>query len=144
VRAGRTPGVLVEVAMASGPKAKENGHKVAEEEQDEDEDDDSDDEDAPDDDQMMAVDAQLAAVFRLRQQERTRAADAKRSAQNLKLKALDLLEAFAKREPASPLLSALLLPLYQTAVQNATGATAPVRRCRRHPPSHPPIRIDSH
>ena len=117
---------------------------------------------------MMAIDAQLAVIFRLRQDERRQAAgtsegrsrtpcatqafghvvahgtvscghlfslhlfaDAKRNSVNLKFKALDLLELFVRREEGSALLVGLILPLYQTAVDNTTGANAPVR-IRRH------------
>ncbi|KAJ7905348.1 hypothetical protein B0H14DRAFT_2659931 [Mycena olivaceomarginata] len=78
-----------------------------------DEDDDSD-EDLMDDEQMLAVDEQLAQVFRLREGEKKgKNVDAQREATHFKNRVLDLVDSFLKKEPTSSHSLQLLLPLVE-------------------------------
>ncbi|KAF5365721.1 hypothetical protein D9758_003270 [Tetrapyrgos nigripes] len=76
------------------------------------EDDDSD-EDVMDDEQMMAIDEQLAEVFRSRMNERknTKDVDAQRAATHFKNRVLDLVDIFLKRQTTNPGVIRFILPL---------------------------------
>ncbi|KAG6845192.1 hypothetical protein H0H87_012749 [Tephrocybe sp. NHM501043] len=70
-------------------------------------------EDLMDDDQMMAIDEQLAAVFRSRASERktSKGVDVQREATHFKNRVLDLVDTFAKKQPSSHLVLRLISPL---------------------------------
>ncbi|KAF7363316.1 hypothetical protein MSAN_00987000 [Mycena sanguinolenta] len=77
-------------------------------------DEDDSDEELMDDDQMLAVDEQLAQVFRLRESERKgKNVDAQREATHFKNRVLDLVDTFIKKEPTSSHILQLLLPLVE-------------------------------
>ncbi|KAJ7273570.1 DNA polymerase phi-domain-containing protein [Mycena haematopus] len=77
-------------------------------------DDDDSDEELMDDDQMLAVDEQLAQVFRLRESEKKgKNVDAQREATHFKNRVLDLVDTFLKKEPTSSHNLQLLLPLVE-------------------------------
>ncbi|KAF8212387.1 DNA polymerase phi-domain-containing protein [Mycena galopus ATCC 62051] len=77
-------------------------------------DDDDSDEELMDDEQMLAVDEQLAQVFRLREGEKKgKNLDAQREATHFKNRVLDLVDTFIKKEPTSAHNLQLLLPLVE-------------------------------
>ncbi|KAH9926111.1 DNA polymerase phi-domain-containing protein [Fomitopsis serialis] len=80
--------------------------------------DDESEEDLMDDDQMLAIDEQLAAVFRARATEKKsgKDVDAQREATHFKNRVLDLLEIFLKKQPSSHLTIRLILPLVDLVV----------------------------
>ncbi|KAI0691182.1 DNA polymerase phi-domain-containing protein [Cytidiella melzeri] len=80
--------------------------------------DDESDEDLMDDEQMMAIDEQLAAVFRAQANEKRlgKGVDAQREATHYKNRVLDLLDTFLKKQPTSPLIPRLILPLVDLVV----------------------------
>ncbi|KAJ6630633.1 DNA polymerase phi-domain-containing protein [Mycena sp. CBHHK59/15] len=80
----------------------------------EDSDNDSDEE-LMDDEQMLAVDEQLAQVFRIRENEKKtgKNVDAQREATHFKNRVLDLVDIFVKKEPTSSHNIRLLLPLVE-------------------------------
>lgn len=82
--------------------------------------DDESEEELMDDDQMMAIDEQLAAVFRARADERklAKGVDAQREATHYKNRVLDLLDTFIRRQPTSPLVLKLVLPLIELIVSS--------------------------
>ncbi|KAE9400753.1 hypothetical protein BT96DRAFT_857021 [Gymnopus androsaceus JB14] len=77
------------------------------------EDDDESEEEFMDDDQMMAIDEQLAEVFRSRVNEKkaSKDVDAQREATHFKNRVLDLVDIFIKRRPSSPFIVRLIIPL---------------------------------
>ncbi|KAF9815443.1 hypothetical protein IEO21_04614 [Rhodonia placenta] len=83
---------------------------------------DESDEDLMDDDQMLAIDEQLAAVFRARANERKtgKDVDAQREATHFKNRVLDLVDTFLKKQPTSPLVAKTILPLVDLVV--STGS----------------------
>ncbi|KAJ6496539.1 DNA polymerase phi-domain-containing protein [Mycena vitilis] len=86
--------------------------------------DEDSDEELMDDEQMLAVDEQLAQVFRLREGEKKgKNVDAQREATHFKNRVLDLVETFVKKEPTSPLNIHLLMPL----VELSTGTSSDER-----------------
>ncbi|KAJ7740748.1 DNA polymerase phi-domain-containing protein [Mycena maculata] len=86
--------------------------------------DDDSEEEPMDDEQMLAVDEQLAQVFRMRESEKKgKKVDAQREATHFKNRVLDLVDTFAKKEPTSPHIIALLLPL----VELSTGTSSDER-----------------
>ncbi|KAJ7632481.1 DNA polymerase phi-domain-containing protein [Roridomyces roridus] len=86
--------------------------------------DNDSEEDLMDDDQMLAVDEQLAQVFKMREGERKNSnVDAQREATHFKNRVLDLVDIFVKQEPASPLIVKLILPL----VELSTGTSSDER-----------------
>ncbi|KAI0086629.1 DNA polymerase phi-domain-containing protein [Irpex rosettiformis] len=84
--------------------------------------DDESDEELMDDDQMMAIDEQLAAVFRAQANEKRlgKGVDAQREATHYKNRVLDLLDTFIKKQPTSPLIPRLILPLVDLIVNAGT------------------------
>ncbi|KAJ7172623.1 DNA polymerase phi-domain-containing protein [Mycena filopes] len=85
---------------------------------------DDSDEELMDDEQMLAVDEQLAQVFRLREGEKKgKNVDAQREATHFKNRVLDLVDTFVKKEPTSRHNIHLLLPL----VELSTGTSADER-----------------
>ncbi|KAI0263807.1 DNA polymerase phi-domain-containing protein [Gloeopeniophorella convolvens] len=64
-----------------------------------------------DDDQMMAMDEQLAQIFKDRARGKGKEEGAQREATHFKNRVLDLLDVFIKRQPTSPLILRLLVPL---------------------------------
>ncbi|KAF9500999.1 hypothetical protein BDN71DRAFT_1381267 [Pleurotus eryngii] len=75
-------------------------------------DDEDDDDDLMDDDQMMAVDEQLAEIFRSRANEKHgKDTNAQREATHFKNRVLDLVEMFIKKQPSSHLVLHFILPL---------------------------------
>ncbi|KAG6841689.1 hypothetical protein C0991_008327 [Blastosporella zonata] len=70
-------------------------------------------EDLMDDDQMMAIDEQLAAVFRSRANEKKtgKGVDVQREATHFKNRVLDLVDIFVKKQPSSRLVLRLIAPL---------------------------------
>ncbi|KAJ7109235.1 DNA polymerase phi-domain-containing protein [Mycena epipterygia] len=86
--------------------------------------DDDSDEDLMDDEQMLAVDEQLAQVFRMRESEKKgKNVDAQREATHFKNRVLDLVDTFVKKESTSPHIVHLLLPL----VELSTGTSSDER-----------------
>ncbi|KAH9857639.1 DNA polymerase phi-domain-containing protein [Lenzites betulinus] len=83
--------------------------------------DDESEEDLMDDDQMLAIDEQLAAAFRARASEKgnRKDTDAQREATHFKNRVLDLIDLFVRKQPTSPLIVRLILPLVELVV--ATG-----------------------
>ncbi|PSS32180.1 hypothetical protein PHLCEN_2v2053 [Hermanssonia centrifuga] len=79
-------------------------------------------EETMDDDQMMAIDAQLAAVFRARADEKKfgKGVDAQREATHYKNRVLDLLDSYIKKQPTSPFITRLILPLVELVVSSGT------------------------
>lgn len=76
--------------------------------------DDDEDEELMDDDQMMAIDEQLAQVFRSAAGERkTKDVDAQREATHFKNRVLDLVDIFIKKQSSSPLILRLISPLVE-------------------------------
>ncbi|KAF5391416.1 hypothetical protein D9757_001957 [Collybiopsis confluens] len=77
------------------------------------EDDEESEEEFMDDDQMMAIDEQLAEVFRSRINENkaSKDVDAQREATHFKNRILDLVDTLVKKQPSSPLIVRLILPL---------------------------------
>ncbi|KAI0806965.1 DNA polymerase phi-domain-containing protein [Fomes fomentarius] len=71
-----------------------------------------------DDDQMLAIDEQLSAAFRARAAEK--GGGKGKEATHFKNRVLDLLDIFVKKEPTSPLIVRLILPLVELIV--ATGS----------------------
>ncbi|KAI0637371.1 DNA polymerase phi-domain-containing protein [Trametes polyzona] len=80
--------------------------------------DDESEEDLMDDDQMLAIDEQLAAAFRARASEKghRKDTDAQREATHFKNRVLDLIDVFVKKQPTSPLIIRLILPLVELVV----------------------------
>ncbi|KDQ59553.1 hypothetical protein JAAARDRAFT_127225 [Jaapia argillacea MUCL 33604] len=76
------------------------------------EDSDEESEEAMDDDQMMAIDEQLAAVFKTRANEK-RGVDlnAQREASHFKNRVLDLVDIFVKKRPTSPEVVRIIIPI---------------------------------
>ncbi|KAG5652336.1 hypothetical protein H0H81_005357 [Sphagnurus paluster] len=66
-----------------------------------------------DDDQMMAIDEQLAAVFRTRANEKktSKGVDVQREATHFKNRVLDLVDTFVKRQASNPCVVRLIPPL---------------------------------
>ncbi|KAJ7489850.1 DNA polymerase phi-domain-containing protein [Mycena galericulata] len=86
--------------------------------------DDDSEEELMDDEQMLAVDEQLAQVFRLRESEKKgKNIDAQREATHFKNRVLDLVDIFVKKEATSPHIVNLLLPL----VELSTGTSSDER-----------------
>ncbi|KAJ7063164.1 DNA polymerase phi-domain-containing protein [Mycena amicta] len=84
-------------------------------------DDEESDEELMDDDQMLAVDEQLAQVFKMREGEkRGKNVDAQREATHFKNRVLDLLDTFLKKEASNPLVVRLFIPL----VELSTGTSS--------------------
>ncbi|KAI0933631.1 hypothetical protein AcW1_005407 [Taiwanofungus camphoratus] len=78
---------------------------------------DEDSEELMDDDQMLAIDEQLAAAFRIRASEKLgKDVNAQREATHFKNRVLDLLETFIRKQPTSPLVIRLILPLVELTV----------------------------
>jgi DNA polymerase phi len=83
-------------------------------------DSDGDDEESMDDEQMMALDGQLATIFKERQKAltehgtsatRKRSLEAKINMVNFKSRVIDLIEIYVKAQPGSPLILLTVLPL---------------------------------
>ncbi|KAL7419801.1 DNA-directed DNA polymerase [Cryptotrichosporon argae] len=98
--------------------------------------DEDEDEEAWDDEQMMKVDAQLAAVFRERAGTSKRADLKHLQIENLhfKLRVLDLVDTYLRRQPTSPLSLLLVVPLLNlvrragpSEAELATKATSIIR-----------------
>ncbi|KAJ7098057.1 DNA polymerase phi-domain-containing protein [Mycena belliarum] len=86
--------------------------------------DEDSEEDLMDDEQMLAVDEQLAQVFRIREGEkRGKSVDAQREATHFKNRVLDLVDTFVRKESTSPHIIQLLLPL----VELSTGTSSDER-----------------
>ncbi|KAJ7694223.1 DNA polymerase phi-domain-containing protein [Mycena rosella] len=86
--------------------------------------DDDSEEELMDDEQMLAVDEQLAQVFRMREGEKKgKNVDAQREATHFKNRVLDLVDTFVKKESTSPHIINLLLPL----VELSTGTSSDER-----------------
>ncbi|KAF7304662.1 hypothetical protein MKEN_01180100 [Mycena kentingensis (nom. inval.)] len=79
------------------------------------------DEELMDDEQMLAVDEQLAQVFKMREGgKRGKNVDVQREATHFKNRVLDLVDTFLRKEGANPLVLRLLLPL----VELSTGTSS--------------------
>ncbi|KAF8894690.1 hypothetical protein BD779DRAFT_1609359 [Infundibulicybe gibba] len=77
-------------------------------------DSEEEEEELMDDEQMMAVDDQLAAVFRARANEKkTGNADVQREATHFKIRVLDLVDSFIKKQPSNPHVIRLIMPLIE-------------------------------
>ncbi|KAK7014985.1 DNA polymerase phi-domain-containing protein [Favolaschia claudopus] len=89
--------------------------------QDEDGDDDASEEELMDDEQMLAVDDQLAQIFRMRENaSKSRNVDTQREATHFKNRVLDLVDTFLKNQPSSALVIRVLLPLVElSSISNA-------------------------
>ncbi|KAJ7470617.1 DNA polymerase phi-domain-containing protein [Mycena latifolia] len=87
-------------------------------------DSDDDSEELMDDEQMLAIDEQLAQVFRMREGEKKgKNIDAQREATHFKNRVLDLVDTFVKKESTSPHIVRLVLPL----VELSTGTSSDER-----------------
>ncbi|KAJ4488037.1 DNA polymerase phi-domain-containing protein [Lentinula aciculospora] len=77
------------------------------------EDDDESEEEYMDDDQMMAIDEQLAEVFRstVNEKKASKDVDAQREATQFKNRVLDLVDIYIKKQPSSPYIVRLIIPL---------------------------------
>lgn len=64
---------------------------------------------------MMQLDAAIAAQFQLRKADSKGRKEEKRQSVNFKLRILDLVEVFARKQPESPLIFELFLPLLECA-----------------------------
>ncbi|KAF8831365.1 hypothetical protein HHX47_DHR1000710 [Lentinula edodes] len=86
------------------------------------EDEDSEEEEYMDDDQMMAIDEHLAEVFRSRVNEKkaSKDLDAQREATHFKNRVLDLIDIFIKKQPSSPLIVRLIIPLVDLITRSTT------------------------
>ncbi|TFK46446.1 hypothetical protein OE88DRAFT_1667862 [Heliocybe sulcata] len=75
----------------------------------------SSEEELMDDDQMMAIDEQLAAVFKSRTAEAKKGKDvnAQREATHFKNRVLDLVDIMVKTNPTGPLITRLVMPLLE-------------------------------
>ncbi|EIN07831.1 hypothetical protein PUNSTDRAFT_70289 [Punctularia strigosozonata HHB-11173 SS5] len=73
--------------------------------------DEESEEEAMDDEQMMAIDNQLAEIFRSRAESKKKEAGAQREATHFKNRVLDLLDIFIKTQSASPLIVRIIVPL---------------------------------
>ncbi|KAF9466352.1 DNA polymerase phi-domain-containing protein [Collybia nuda] len=75
--------------------------------------DSDEEEELMDDEQMMAIDEQLAEVFRSRINEKKsgKGIDSQRDATHFKNRALDLVDTFVKKQPSSPHIIRLILPM---------------------------------
>ncbi|KIY51003.1 hypothetical protein FISHEDRAFT_38185 [Fistulina hepatica ATCC 64428] len=82
----------------------------------EDDEDEDEDEEFMDDDQMMAIDAQLAQVFKSQTGEKSKGVDVQREATHFKNRVLDLLDIFLKKQPSSALVLRLVQPLVELIV----------------------------
>lgn len=108
---------LVDPELRDKVAAALKGAGVGEEDEgnDDNESKEDDEEELMDDEQMLQLDEQLAEIFR----SRTNASKDQRAEQenslNARLKTLDLLEIYAKQQPASPLLLPAVLTLFNTA-----------------------------
>ncbi|KAJ3880960.1 DNA polymerase phi-domain-containing protein [Lentinula edodes] len=93
-----------------------NGIKAANEE------DEDSEEEYMDDDQMMAIDEHLAEVFRSRVNEKkaSKDLDAQREATHFKNRVLDLIDIFMKKQPSSPLIVRLIIPLVDLITRSTT------------------------
>ncbi|RDB24111.1 DNA polymerase V [Hypsizygus marmoreus] len=78
-------------------------------------DSDEEEEELMDDDQMLAIDEQLAAVFRSQAGEKKagKDVDAQREATHFKNRVLDLVDTFVKKQPSSPLILRFIAPLVE-------------------------------
>ncbi|KAH8108174.1 DNA polymerase phi-domain-containing protein [Cristinia sonorae] len=86
-----------------------NGLKVSEDDEDEDS-----DEELMDDDQMLAIDEQLAAVFKARAEEKGRGrTDVQREATHFKNRVLDLVDVYLKKHASSPHAIRVVSPLVE-------------------------------
>ncbi|KIO06410.1 hypothetical protein M404DRAFT_24641 [Pisolithus tinctorius Marx 270] len=96
---------IVDLLKASGMASIEDNES--------DEKSDEESEELMDDEQMMAIDEQLAKIFRSRKDEQRskKGVDAQREATHFKNRVLDLVDTFVKREPQNPLNIRLILPL---------------------------------
>jgi DNA polymerase phi len=63
-----------------------------------------------DDDQMMEFDAKLSEVFRNRKSFKAEKRDALKAMLDFKLRTIDLLEIFIKKQPANPLVLEIIMP----------------------------------
>ncbi|KAI0060788.1 hypothetical protein BV25DRAFT_1827328 [Artomyces pyxidatus] len=72
---------------------------------------DDESEEEMDDDQMMAIDDQLAQIFRERTKGKGKDENLQREATHFKNRILDLLDLFIKKQPASPFVLRLVIPL---------------------------------
>ena len=97
-----------------------SGEDVEMEDDDENDDVQDDDEESMDDEQMMALDDQLATIFRERQKAlnehgtiavRKRSQDAKTNMVHFKARVIDLLDIYIKAQPSSPLILTAVIPL---------------------------------
>lgn len=77
------------------------------------EDSDSEDELLMDDDQMLALDDKLAEIFKSQVMGKKGKKDAQREAVHFKNRVLDIIETFVKKQPTSPLILRLVLPLLE-------------------------------
>ncbi|SJL00256.1 uncharacterized protein ARMOST_03568 [Armillaria ostoyae] len=84
--------------------------------------DTDDDEIMMDDDQMLALDGQLAEVFKTQMQvgKTSKDVDAQREATHFKNRVLDLVDLFFKKQPSNPLVINLILPLVDLIVASGT------------------------
>ncbi|KAF9009405.1 DNA polymerase phi-domain-containing protein [Cyathus striatus] len=76
---------------------------------------DESEEELMDDDQMLAIDEQLAEVFRSRTNENksSKNVDAQREATHFKNRVLDLVDTYLKKQPTNPLVIRIILPVVE-------------------------------
>ncbi|KIK59830.1 hypothetical protein GYMLUDRAFT_44297 [Collybiopsis luxurians FD-317 M1] len=84
--------------------------------------DDDESEELMDDDQMMAIDEQLAEVFRSRVNEKkaSKDVDAQREATHFKNRILDLVDTLIKKRPSSPFIVRLIIPLVDLVIRSTS------------------------
>ncbi|KZV71817.1 hypothetical protein PENSPDRAFT_751491 [Peniophora sp. CONT] len=76
--------------------------------------DESEDDEGMDDEQMMAIDEQLAAIFKEQVKKgKSRGENEQREATHFKNRILDLLDIFVKKQPSSALVIPVILPLVE-------------------------------
>ncbi|KAJ3071598.1 DNA-directed DNA polymerase [Podochytrium sp. JEL0797] len=80
---------------------------------------DSDDERSLNDEEMEAFDEKLSAIFRERKKVKNEQRDSKQQVLHFKLRAVDLLEIFIKKQPTNPLILNLILPCLAIILETA-------------------------
>ncbi|ORY26447.1 hypothetical protein BCR33DRAFT_859122 [Rhizoclosmatium globosum] len=80
---------------------------------------DDDDEKSLNDEEMEAFDEKLSAIFRERKKVKTEQRDKKQQVLHFKLRVVDLIELFIKKQPANPLILSLIMPSLAVVIETA-------------------------
>ncbi|KAJ3350791.1 DNA-directed DNA polymerase [Entophlyctis luteolus] len=97
-------------ALKARLKAALGKHAISDAEEDDGDKGGSDDEEPLGDDDMEAFDEKLAAIFKERKRLKIEKRDAKQQVLHFKLRAVDLLEIFIKKQPANPIVLNIITP----------------------------------